>query len=498
MCGFVRTARGCLALSLCFLLSSRASSSAACDFRDKGYVDGGPGKDGIPSIDSPHFESVSGVHFTPSTVVIGLVYNGSARAYPTFIMRWHEIVNDRVGDARVSVTYGVLAGAASAFVVTTDQQSLGVSGKLYENDLVMFARGSGDNFVQIAGRAVESCDDLPRVPTVVTRWGTWRSLHPDTVVMTTNTGFDREYSADPYPQYAFNDDIYFVTSYRRDAAPYNLYGTKSSVKILVRDSSRYMFHSSVMEQAGCFTFDQANGTSESVESAADVLASYSLDPALAPADLLAMERFFVVVGHDVDQAITRAWLVGLGGGYNGTFENPFSVVNSSVVFSLISTGVQGAERGPSGAGAVPAVGDTVWDFSMVQQSGQLQCGNQTVPYAAVEAPLVDAYWFAAIAIYPRANILTGTSQGGFKFVSYDPEIIYSYPWRPWMIASLVAASLIVAILLSCSGFCAFHAFHKKAYALSSRKATAVTGDTVIREELKLLVQEGLLTPEDVR
>jgi len=56
---------------------------------------GGPPRDGIPSIDDPKFVSASDEEFvSDSDIVIGLEINGDVKAYPLFIMVWHEIVND--------------------------------------------------------------------------------------------------------------------------------------------------------------------------------------------------------------------------------------------------------------------------------------------------------------------------------------------------------------------------------------------------------------------
>lgn len=56
---------------------------------------GGPPKDGIPSIDNPKFANMQGSQFvSDSDVVIGLEIDGEAKAYPLFILVWHEIVND--------------------------------------------------------------------------------------------------------------------------------------------------------------------------------------------------------------------------------------------------------------------------------------------------------------------------------------------------------------------------------------------------------------------
>lgn len=46
-------------------------------------ISGGPPKDGIPSIDQPKFVSVPAVtELSPRELVIGLVIDGDARAYP--------------------------------------------------------------------------------------------------------------------------------------------------------------------------------------------------------------------------------------------------------------------------------------------------------------------------------------------------------------------------------------------------------------------------------
>ena len=64
---------------------------------------GGPPKDGIPSIDDPVFATSENAHFmSNSDTVIGLEIDGEARAYPLFILVWHEIVNDVVGGVPVS------------------------------------------------------------------------------------------------------------------------------------------------------------------------------------------------------------------------------------------------------------------------------------------------------------------------------------------------------------------------------------------------------------
>ncbi len=72
-----------------------------------GIFGGGPPKDGIPSLDNPAFVSSAAVdrQLKDSDAVIGVEFNGVAKAYPIRILNWHEIVNDEVGGRAVLVTW---------------------------------------------------------------------------------------------------------------------------------------------------------------------------------------------------------------------------------------------------------------------------------------------------------------------------------------------------------------------------------------------------------
>ena len=67
---------------------------------------GGPPKDGIPALESPKYVQAAMADFMrDEEQIIGLSYNGAARAYPLRIMSWHELVNDRLGDLPVLVSW---------------------------------------------------------------------------------------------------------------------------------------------------------------------------------------------------------------------------------------------------------------------------------------------------------------------------------------------------------------------------------------------------------
>ena len=118
---------------------------------------GGPPKDGIPSIDNPNFAEITGSQFvSDSDIVIGLEINGDARAYPLFILVWHEIVNDSVGGTPVAVTYCPLCYTNQVFerIIDGNEVEFGTSGKLYQSNLLMYDRWTESYWSQGLGLAV--------------------------------------------------------------------------------------------------------------------------------------------------------------------------------------------------------------------------------------------------------------------------------------------------------------------------------------------------------
>ena len=176
---------------------------------------GGPPKDGIPSIDNPKFVTASEVTFvTDNDLVIGLDINGEKKAYPLFILVWHEIVNDNVRGVPVAVTYCPLCFTNQVFerIIDGKVTEFGTSGKLYNSNLVMYDRNTDSQWSQALGMAITgemTGQTLKRIPFDVAKWSYWKSLYPDTLVLTTETGFFRAYGSDPYGDYYTDSRIIF-------------------------------------------------------------------------------------------------------------------------------------------------------------------------------------------------------------------------------------------------------------------------------------------------
>lgn len=181
-------------------------------------MDGGPGKDGIPSVDDPQFSSVSAINFlSPDDLVIGFKANGEARSYPHPVMDWHEITNDKAGGIPIAVTYCPLTGTALGWSgqVQGEVTTFGVSGLLYNNNLIPYDRKTGSNWSQIKSLCVNGNlkGTIPRFYHLVeTTWEQWKKMYPNSKVMNRNTGYNRNYNQYPYGDYKSSGQLLFPVS----------------------------------------------------------------------------------------------------------------------------------------------------------------------------------------------------------------------------------------------------------------------------------------------
>lgn len=150
--------------------------------------------------------------------VIGVVFEGEARAYPVRIMRGHEIVNDTVGGQPIAVTYSPLSDSAAVFDRQVEGAVLdfGYSGLLSDSNLVMYDRGTESLWSQLRMRAIagpmarESASDAARLevlPMWFGRWADWRAMQPQTTVLEAMREHRRSYVADPWERYYAEGDL---------------------------------------------------------------------------------------------------------------------------------------------------------------------------------------------------------------------------------------------------------------------------------------------------
>ena len=215
-------------------------------------LDGGPGKDGIPALDNPETSGINDINYLlDDDLVVGYSFNGEYRAYPHKILDWHEIVNDNLKGSPLAVTYCPLTGTGIAWdrMIQGSETTFGVSGLLFNTNLIPYDRKTDSNWCQISLKCVHGVlkgNYAATFKLIETSWKTWKTMFPNSSAVTTNTGFERNYGNYPYGDYrSDNSSLLFPVSPLDDRLP-----SKERVLAVV-----------VSDKAKVYRFDEfANGT----------------------------------------------------------------------------------------------------------------------------------------------------------------------------------------------------------------------------------------------
>ena len=182
---------------------------------------GGVRVNGIPPLRDPKVvRSPDAAYLKDSNVVFGLVMNGEARAYPKRILAWHEMATDRLGGIELTIVYCTLCGTVIPFESQAAGRSFhfGTSGLLYRSNKLMFDEETSSLWstfegVPVVGALVGAQVTLKTHAVVTTTWRDWRSEHPDTTVLSIDTGYARDYAeGTAYRDYFAMDRLMFQVS----------------------------------------------------------------------------------------------------------------------------------------------------------------------------------------------------------------------------------------------------------------------------------------------
>lgn len=244
-------------------------------------LDGGPGKDGIPALENPDFVSAENTSvLQDSDLVLGFKNGDDARAYPRIILDWHEIINDKIGDVALAVTYCPLTGTGIGWnrMVDGKETTFGVSGLLYNTNLIPYDRSTNSNWSQILNESVNGDlqgEKADLIMMVETDWGTWKSLYPDTKVVSVNTGFSRTYGTSPYGDYNTNHERFIFPVAKDNRLP-----LKESVHAIIDGTDAKVYRFSDFE-TGRIVMDSFKGKDYMVVGNANFIVSFALDGQIA-------------------------------------------------------------------------------------------------------------------------------------------------------------------------------------------------------------------------
>jgi hypothetical protein len=159
-------------------------------------------RDAIPAIDHPEFEPLGSAeqHMSNNELVIGLVGASGQRAYSTWQLDRHEIVNDTFEGRPVAVTWCPLCGTGIVYARRVAGRTLtfGVSGMLFRDGLVMYDRETDTLWTHVDGRAIKGKlrgQSLEIVPSIHATWSEWKALYPRSLVLKKPGGMRSSYEA---------------------------------------------------------------------------------------------------------------------------------------------------------------------------------------------------------------------------------------------------------------------------------------------------------------
>ena len=176
---------------------------------------GGPPRDGIPALTDPNFDALNTATIPGESLGIFIQHDGEKRFYPYTVLVWHEIVNDSIGDLEFAATFCPLCGSAIVFDrnVNGELKEFGVSGFLFESNMIMYDRTDTPSlWSQARAEAVigdQAGTQLEILDFQLLTLDDVRNLHPDSAILSEDTGFSRNYGFDPYSGYEDNDDTIF-------------------------------------------------------------------------------------------------------------------------------------------------------------------------------------------------------------------------------------------------------------------------------------------------
>lgn len=240
---------------------------------------GGPEKDGIFALTYPKFIPAKEAQLAGSERVLGVAINNSYRAYPIRYLNIHEVVNDRIEDQHFTVSFCPLCGSGVLFATNinladgkTAELNFGVSGLLYNSDLLMYDRNTQSLWSQISAEAISGpmvATKLPILPVWHTTWASWQERHPQTQIMHGDKRFAEAYKTNPYPNYKKNRGLYFSVTNKapRQFHPkeqvlgVNLSGiSKAYPFIKLRAYDKQCFTDKIADQTIRIEWDDANNS----------------------------------------------------------------------------------------------------------------------------------------------------------------------------------------------------------------------------------------------
>lgn len=158
--------------------------------------------DGLPPLRRPKMVTASAANFmNPSERIYGAEIDGKCFACPRRILLWHDLVSFMMAGRNFSGVYDAIDDTMVLFDMSAagNNTVLGNSGFSYQSGKLLYDEHTKSLWSvadgrPVVGRLLEKKIQLKQLPVVSTTWGQWSKQHPETLVVSPETGFNRDYS----------------------------------------------------------------------------------------------------------------------------------------------------------------------------------------------------------------------------------------------------------------------------------------------------------------
>ena len=146
-----------------------------------------------------------------------LTVGNSTHVYPHKILEYHEIVNDQIEGVNIALSYCPLTGTSKAWKseVKNTFSEFGVSGLLYNNNLILYDRATESYWSQILEVSINGdclAEEISPIQVYESTFNRVKGLQGDVKLLSTNTGFNYLYNQSVYDDYRVSEQVSFPIS----------------------------------------------------------------------------------------------------------------------------------------------------------------------------------------------------------------------------------------------------------------------------------------------
>ena len=214
------------------LISSRSATGDDSEWLiNTGDLHYGSFRDGIRSIDQPKYlvgvgkNKVDNEFYSELSgdelVTVIATQDNKYKVYPHRILEYHEIVNDFESGVCSTISYCPLTGTSRLWEAKVDglAAEFGVSGLLYNNNLILYDRETESHWSQVLNISVQGPQIGRRIANNSIYEMTYAEiskLDGEVLLLDPETGNLSSYNSSQYSDYSHNDHIFFPLAVQSD------------------------------------------------------------------------------------------------------------------------------------------------------------------------------------------------------------------------------------------------------------------------------------------